>query len=379
MTNKKIVFLTGTRADFGKLKSLIIACEESVDFDCHIFATGMHLHARYGHTVVEIEKCDFQNIYKYINQTSVESMDLTLSKTIEGFSNYVTELNPDLIVVHGDRVEALAGAITGALRNILVAHVEGGEVSGTIDDLMRHATSKLSHIHFVASKSASTRLIQLGEQKNSIFRIGSPDIDTMFSNTLPDMQEVIDHYDLPFRNYAIAMLHPVTTEFDKQLEHAEVFSKVLLESGRNYVLIYPNNDLGSIDILRVFKRRLFDAPNIKVYPSLRFEYFLTLLKNAEFLIGNSSAGIHEAPVYAVPTINIGSRQSDRFQYESIFNAPFDTEILLKIIDDLKGKTFNPSDHFGVGDSAKQFMKTLGDEKMWQISKQKKFKDINTVK
>ncbi|MDA3946051.1 MAG: UDP-N-acetylglucosamine 2-epimerase, partial [Helicobacteraceae bacterium] len=142
MNKRRIVFLTGTRADFGKLKSLITISQQSEQFDVHIFATGMHMSKKYGKTVNEIYKSGFKNIYQYINHDTVEHMDRTLAKTIDGFSHYIAEIEPDLIVVHGDRVEAMAGAIVGSLNNILVAHIEGGELSGTIDELIRHAVSK---------------------------------------------------------------------------------------------------------------------------------------------------------------------------------------------------------------------------------------------
>src|SRR4030095_12495229 len=166
---KRVVFLTGTRADFGKLKSLIERIREHKHFEVYIFATGMHMDIKYGYTVREIEKCGYDNIYKYINHDSESIMDITLSRTIEGFANYTRMVEPDLIVVHGDRIEALAGASVGALNNIPVAHIEGGELSGTVDELIRHAVSKLSHIHFVANEEASARLVQMGELESSIF------------------------------------------------------------------------------------------------------------------------------------------------------------------------------------------------------------------
>ena len=151
---KKIIYLTGTRADFGKLKSLINSTEESKGYENYIFITGMHLNNLYGFTADEIFKCKYKNTHCFINHESVRNMDLNLANTIKGFSEYVNKINPDLIVIHGDRVEALAGAIVGSLNNILVAHIEGGEVSGTIDELIRHAVTKMSHIHLVANQTA---------------------------------------------------------------------------------------------------------------------------------------------------------------------------------------------------------------------------------
>ena len=131
--NKKILFLTGTRADFGKIKSLIQSLEQHSNFEVFVSVTGMHLQWEYGYTLLEIERCNFSNVYTFGNHTHETTMDLTLAKTIEGLSEYITKVNPDLIVVHGDRVETLAGAIVGSLNNILVAHIEGGEISGTVD------------------------------------------------------------------------------------------------------------------------------------------------------------------------------------------------------------------------------------------------------
>ena len=165
---KKIVFITGTRADFGKIKSLIQILENHKNFNPFVFVTGMHLMETYGYTLIEIERCNFSNVYTFENHTSEATMDLTLARTIDGFSSYIKTIKPDLIVVHGDRVEAMAGAIVGALNNILVAHVEGGELSGTIDELIRHSISKMSHIHYVSNEKAKKRLIQMGELSNSI-------------------------------------------------------------------------------------------------------------------------------------------------------------------------------------------------------------------
>jgi len=375
MNRKKIVFLTGTRADFGKLKSLIQITQKSDKFDVHIFATGMHLNPLYGATVDEIEKSGFKNIYKFINHDDIEHMDRTLAKTIDGFSHYVKLINPDLIVVHGDRVEALAGAIVGSLNNILVAHIEGGEISGTVDELIRHAVSKLAHIHFVANEEAKRRLIQMGEIKESIFVIGSPDLDLMNSKNLPSIEEAKKYYDIEFKNYAIAMFHPVTTEYDKIQKYAENFVDALIESKLNYIIIYPNNDLGSIEILNEYKR-IEKNKNFKIFPSIRFEYFLVLLKNAKFIIGNSSAGIREAPYYNVPSIDIGTRQNNRAKIDSIIHCDYKKEDILYAIEKVKNLKLNKiqKNYFGEGNSDKLFFKIINSNKIWDVSCQKQFCD-----
>jgi UDP-N-acetylglucosamine 2-epimerase (hydrolysing) len=371
---KKIAFLSGTRADFGKIKSLLRILEEDVDFEPHIFATGMHLQQKYGFTVLEIEKSGFKNIHTFDNQTALGTMDLSLAETIEGFSAYIKKLKPQLIVVHGDRLETLAGAIVGALNNVLVAHIEGGEISGTVDELIRHSVSKLSHIHFVSNNAAAKRLEQMGEVTESIFEIGSPDIDIMFSGNLPDLLEVKRYYEIPFETYAVSMFHPVTTEFEQMEQHAKNFVEALLKDESNYVVIYPNNDLGNEAIFEAYER-LKNNSRFRIFPSIRFEYFLTLLKKAQFMIGNSSAGIREAPYYNIPTVNIGSRQQNRSLHEDIIHANYETGSIYQSILLAKKKVIQPAeDTFGDGNSANLFLETLKDSDFWQISNQKQFRD-----
>lgn len=370
---KKIVFLTGTRADFGKLKALIQKLEVHSNYEPFLFVTGMHLLEAYGYTLLEVQRCNFTNIATFSNHTHETTMDLTLAKTMEGFSVYIKEVSPDLIVVHGDRVEALAGALVGSLNNILVAHIEGGEVSGTIDELLRHSTSKMSHIHFVSNEEAKSRLLQMGELPESIFVIGSPDVDIMVSKNLPDMEEVKKHYEIPFNEYAVALFHPVTTEVASMETYAYEFVEALLQSSRNYVVIYPNNDLGSKAILKAYEK-LKGNSKFRIYPSVRFEYFLSLLKNADFIIGNSSAGIREAPYYGIPTINIGTRQQNRSLHDHIINVPYTTKAILEAMLQLERGVVKDAASYGKGNSSEMFMETLENGNLWNISHQKLFRD-----
>ncbi|MFC2109191.1 UDP-N-acetylglucosamine 2-epimerase [Bacteroidota bacterium] len=371
---KKVAFLTGTRADFGKIKSLILALEKHKEYTPYVFVTGMHLMEQYGYTLIEVERNGFTNIHTFENHTHEATMDLTLAKTIEGFSAYVKNIKPDLIVVHGDRVEALAGAIVGSLNNILVAHIEGGEVSGTIDELLRHSVSKMSHLHYVANKMAEKRLIQMGEDPSSIFVIGSPDVDIMFSNTLPSLQVVKQYYKIPFNEYAVVMYHPVTTEVDDLEAHANNLVEALLKDDKNYIVIYPNNDLGSAKILKAYKR-LENNSRFRIFPSVRFEYFLTLLKKSAFVIGNSSAGIREAPYYNIPTINIGTRQENRALHSHIIHTDYEINSILQAINNCHKVTFEVvNTTFGKGNSAELFIKSL-EKLIFNKAVQKRFIDL----
>lgn len=372
-SGKKIVFVTGTRADFGKLKSLINILQRDEHYQVHLFVTGMHLDEKYGYTVHEIEKCGYQNIHTYPNHYGESGMDGVLAKTIEGFSRYTQALRPDLIVVHGDRAEALASAIVGAFNNILVAHIEGGELSGTIDELIRHAVSKLSHTHFVATQEAFARLTQMGERSESIYVIGSPDMDVLFSDQLPSWEEVASYYEIPFKLFGVSLYHPVTTEIDLVSQHAQQYVDALLLSKQNYVIIYPNNDPGSEAILSRMKS-VQGNPRFRLFPSMRFEAFLTMLKHARFIVGNSSAGIREAPCYGVPTVNVGTRQRSRSYDEAIIHTDYDTPAILTGIRKALSKRVEKNNFFGDGNSDIKFKFILSGEQFWKTSKQKLFQD-----
>ncbi|MEX2597047.1 MAG: UDP-N-acetylglucosamine 2-epimerase [Salibacteraceae bacterium] len=369
---KKIVFLSGTRADFGKIKSLLLALEAHKAFEVYLFVTGMHMMEEYGFTVLEVKRTGMKHIETFENHTSESTMELSLAQTIVGFSKYVRKIKPDMVVVHGDRVEALAGAIVGSLNNILVSHIEGGELSGTIDELMRHAASKMSHIHFVSNEEAKKRLVQMGETSNSIRVIGSPDIDVLMSDSLPPLNVAKSYYGISFSDFAIGIFHPITTENEQIAMQAKAYLQALENSGLNYVLIYPNNDLGSKTIIEKLSDYK-DHPRFRILPSLRFEYFLTLLKNARFIVGNSSAGIREAPYSGVPTVNIGTRQNNRYFGDSILNTSYDSKAILKAIEKANSTSHRPAvQPFGRGNSTALFMAYLESDEPWSTPKQKQF-------
>jgi len=370
---RKIMFLTGTRADFGKLKPLMRKLQDDEMFEVHIFTTGMHMLARYGSTWDEIRKAGFINIYTFINQNASDSMDHILAKTVAGLSDYVKEMAPDMLIIHGDRVETLAVAIVGALNNILVAHIEGGEVSGTVDELIRHAVSKLSHLHFVANDTAKKRLLQLGETTESIHVIGSPDIDVMNSSTLPDIAEAKRYYNFDFHDYAILLFHPVTTELGDLRRHVRILVDQVLASGLNYIVVYPNNDPGSELILEEYTR-IRGNPKIRTYSSMRFEYFLTVLKNAAFIIGNSSAGIREAPHFGVPAINLGTRQNNRVKCDLVLNVMFEPEAIARALTQSREMPRQPKSLFGSGNSAGSFHEIVRHPSFWNRDTQKYFVD-----
>jgi UDP-N-acetylglucosamine 2-epimerase (hydrolysing) len=289
-------------------------------------------------------------------------------------------IKPDLIIVHGDRVEALAGAMVGALNNVLVAHVEGGEVSGTVDELIRHSVTKMSHLHFVSHEEAGRRLVQLGEEESSIHVIGSPDMDIMKSPHLPSIESVRAHYEVDFAEYGILLFHPVTTEIDSlQHEITEVLDAVEV-SGRSFVAIFPNNDRGSDIILDAYAARIAEHPRVRLFPSISFESMLVMLQNARFVLGNSSMGIREAPFYGIPTINVGTRQTGRSDNQDIINVQADGPAILWAIQecDRIRSQLRSSQEFGSGNSHERFRRVLESAEVWETSVQKLFCDIPLI-
>ena len=379
---KTITFITGTRADYGKIKSLILELQKKKNkFKTNLIITGMHNIRKYGYTIDEINKDKIRNCYSFNNQSKNATMDIILANTIKGINKFLLNNHTDLIVVHGDRVESLAGANTGCLNNIKVAHIEGGEISGTVDEILRHSISKLSHLHFVTNKIAKQRLLQMGEKKKNIFSIGSPDVDLILKKNLPNISKVKRRYNILFRNYAIFIFHPVTTELKKIKYQIQTFLNLIVKSKFNYIILLPNNDLGSKIILEkifLLKKRKFS--NIKILPSMRFEYYLTLLKNSNFIMGNSSSGIMEAPYYGVPTIDFGSRQKNRAKLRSIISLN-DFSKLNNLINKFKQKKhkYKPLRYFGTGNSQKKFLSILNQKRIWSIKNQKQFIQLNFKK
>lgn len=370
---KKVLFLTGTRADFGKLKPLIGAMRDTDGFVPQIFVTGMHMLERFGSTWEEVVESGLASVYPFVNQAPGDSMDIVLAKTVTGLSNFVKESAPDLLVVHGDRVEALAGAIVGTLNNTRVAHIEGGELSGTVDEALRHAVTKLSHWHFVSNEESRDRLLQLGEADDTVFVIGSPDIDAMDSPSLPSLEESLGHYGLHLENYGILIFHPVTTELDSIEANTRVVMDALVADGRDIIVIESNNDWGSEKIRRVFADYQ-SIPTFHFFPSMRFEYFLTILRTASFIIGNSSSGIREAPHYGVPAINLGSRQHNRVRSDLVINTDITADAIARSLVAAEAATREPEKNFGDGKSVERFVQILQESTRWGTSIQKQFID-----
>ena len=370
ITGKKLLFVTGTRADFGKLEPLAKAAQLA-GFEITFFITGMHMMQRYGETRLEVKRFAGAEFIEFVNQREGDALDFILAKTILGFSDFVHERRPDLVVIHGDRVEAMAASIVCAMRYIRSAHIEGGEVSGTIDESIRHCNTKLCATHFVSSEDAKARVLSLGEAPERVFNIGSPELDTHAQPSGVSIEEVKARYAIPFDDYGIVIFHPVTSEVDSMGAQAASLFGCLLQSGKHFVVIAPNNDPGTDDIFAVIEALPKDR--FRLIPSMRFNYFSELMKNAAVMVGNSSAGVREAPFLGLPSLDVGSRQNNRAQADSIICASaFDQRAITDFVQSHWSHKPAPNDDFGNGQSAAQFVAVLQTPDYWLQEQQKSF-------
>ena len=376
MTEKqRLLFVTGTRADFGKIEPLAQAAIQN-GFDVSFFVTGMHMMESYGLTKIEVNRLPGATVHEFVNQRPGDPQDVILAKTILGFSDFIVEDKPDLVLIHGDRVEALACALVCATNYVKCAHIEGGEVSGTIDEILRHCNSKLAYCHFVSSKTAGRRVQTLGESANSIHVIGSPELDIHAQPSGFMLQDVLDHYEISQSNYGICILHPVTSESDSMGQQAADLFRALTQSDKYFVVIKPNNDPGSEGILSVINT--LPEAQFKVIPSMRFGRFSELLRNAACILGNSSSGVREAPFLGIPSLDVGSRQTDRAFSASIAKlAAEDTQGILDFIATNWQKRHERQAEFGDGNATQRFVDLLKTEAFWQRSMQKQFHDISS--
>lgn len=369
---RSVLFVTGTRADFGKLRGVMLAVQDSPVLSARVVVTGMHLLRRYGYTVHEIERAGLRNLHLIPNQIDGEPMALVLANTVHALGRLVHEERPDAIVVHGDRVEALAGALVGSLGNVRVIHIEGGELSGTVDDAIRHSISKHAHVHLVANENAQDRLNQLGEESERIFVVGSPEVDVLTSDDLPTLDEVRHHYTIPFAEYGVLVIHPVTTEPAANRPNAAVVVDAVLADGGNWVVIDPNNDEGCIDVRLELER--LTGPRFVRLPSMRFEYFVTLMKYAQLILGNSSSGAREAPVLGTPSVSVGSRQRSRTLSDAVrFVPPVPADITAAVAA-ARGGRVPRENGFGLPGAQARILALLESEQVWKPSLYKEFVD-----
>jgi len=367
---RNLLFVTGTRADYGKLEPLAIAALDA-GHRVTFFVTGMHMMEKYGLTKIEVHRQKRFDVVEFINQRNGDPQDIILAKTIIGFSDLLQERTPDLVIIHGDRIEALACSLVCATNYVRCAHVEGGEVSGTIDEQFRHCNTKLSSVHLVSSEDARARVIRLGEPPDTVHAIGSPELDIHGRASGVTLDQVLEYYEILSRDYGICIFHPVTSERQTIGAQAASLFAALKDSNRYFVVILPNNDPGSDEIVKVINKLPHDR--FRILPSMRFTFFSELMRNASSIIGNSSMGVREAPFLGVPSLDIGTRQSNRGLTDSLSQcAAHERTSIDRFINESWGQRFPSSQNFGTGDATKRFVELLDRDSFWSTPQQKYF-------
>ena len=325
---RKICFITGSRAEYGLLRKLVIASQHDKLINMQIIVTGSHLSKKHGHTYKEIEK-DHIQISSKVNLNfkgdSPEDIIHSMSIGLKGFSNSFKKLQPDLIVILGDRYEIFSAAAAAMIMNIPIAHIHGGEVTeGAYDEAIRHSISKMAHIHFVAAPEYRKRVIQLGENPKSVFMVGGLGVDAMKGLKLLDKINLEKAMNFKFgqRNLLVT-IHPETlTPKDQQLKNAKTLLaalKTIRET--NFIFTLPNADHYNEQITHLIKDFCFKhSKNYWLYSSLGQLKYFSSLQYVDGVIGNSSSGLLEVPSFKKGTINIGDRQRGRLQATSIINC-----------------------------------------------------------
>lgn len=322
---RKILIVTGTRADYGIYSSIFKAIRNQKSLELEIVAAGMHLISEFGNTLSLIENDGFTVTAKIkvpYNTDTKLSMAKNVGAMTTKFSDILAKLKPDILMILGDRGEMLAAATAAVYLGVPVAHIHGGEVSGTVDEVARHAITKLSHIHFAATKKSAKRIENLGERPENIFVVGAPSLDTIINRELPNAEKLSDQLDfnvLASARPVVIVQHPVTSQIDQAGNQIDVTLKVIKETGLPAVIIYPNSDAGGRAMIKVIKSYR-DTPNFHIYESLPHVTYLGLLREAAVLVGNSSSGIIEAPLFKLPVVNIGTRQDGRERSANVIDV-----------------------------------------------------------
>ncbi|QNF28481.1 UDP-N-acetylglucosamine 2-epimerase [Metabacillus elymi] len=363
---KRITVVTGTRAEYGIYTPILQKFHDDPHFDVNLLVTGMHLSPLYGMTIDEIKKDGFHigaTVDMLLQGDTGANMAKSIGIGILGMSQAFENLNPDFIFVLGDRGEMLAAAIAGAYMNIPVVHFHGGEVTGSIDESVRHSISKMAHLHFVSTENNAKRLEKMGEEKWRIHCVGAPRIETIINTRLPSLDLVKNKYRLSgVKDYYLFVYHPVTTEIFSIEEQVSTVLEVLLNEKKDIICILPNSDAGTNQIMTVYKK-YEDNINLQLVTNFEHLDYLAILKNAAALIGNSSSGIIEAASFHLPVINIGSRQNGREISENTINILPNKEELEKALKRIRSATFKNrlnfiSNIYGDGNTSERVLNVL---------------------
>jgi len=380
---RKVCVVTGYRSDYSKLKSVLDEISSRDDLELQLVVGAVHLLDDYGLTIDYIRRDGFRIdavINNVVEGENLSSMSKSVGLGVIDITTVLGMLRPDIVLIVGDRFEIFSAAIASALLNIPLAHIQGGEVTGTIDESIRHSITKLAHIHFPSTKESYDRIISLGEKECNVFLVGCPAVDEILKVNVSDKNDLLK---IPFLNkldinkpYLLVVQHPVTTEFGEGYDQMMITLNAVQEIGLQVVLLYPNPDAGSTDFINAINQ--FDKDNVsnvivKKFKHLPFNDYIRLLANASCMVGNSSSGIREACLFGVPVINIGSREASREKSDNVINVGYNKKMIVNNIKKELGKKYKPNKLYGDGTAAKKICDVLSSIELKGIA-QKRLED-----
>jgi len=378
---KIIAVFTGNRAEYGLQFPVLKAIDEHPNLEYKLIVSGAHLDENFGNTLDEIEKDGFHidaEVKIEMDASTLEANVKAIGTGILSVGEAIKKIQPDMMVVYADRFEGFAAVIAATQMNIPTAHIEGGDLTegGALDDSVRHAMTKLSHLHFTTNQQASNRLLGMGEEAWRVHTVGFPAIDMISEANYATPEEVVAKLKIDLNKPVVLFTqHSVTTEFDRAIDQIVPSLdalEILAKSGIQIIATYPNNDAGGLSIIDQLNALDLSSNNIQVHRSLgRYLYHGVLAlaqntKNRVVCLGNSSSGIKETPIFGCPTVNIGSRQKGRLRGQNVIDADYKKESIINAVisciedRDVRKKCFNTNNPYYIGDAGKKIAKVLAE-------------------
>ena len=369
---RKILAITGIRSEYDIMSSVFSTIDSHPLFDLELVVTGAHLSENYGFTINEIKADGFKiadEIENLINGNTDSSRVKGLAVQLQGLVQTVSRVRPDFLLVLGDREESLTTAIVGAYMNIPVAHIAGGDrVVGNVDDQVRHAVTKLAHIHFVTNQESYDRVIKMGEQSFRVFNVGNPGLDRLLSTPELSVSQIAQRLGLKISEeepYILLIQHVISTEIGQAYEQMQITLEAVKKLRIKTVLSYPNSDAGSQQIIRAIQDYAF-LDNLHIARNIPRLEFVNLMRKAACLLGNSSAGILEAPLLKLPVVNVGNRQKGRLHAENVQFVPHNVESICQAVkkaifdQEYRGFVAKCTNPYGDGHSSKRIANILAE-------------------
>lgn len=368
MHKRKILFSLESRATYGYSRNVMRRMLQYDDLEIATLVTGGHLSDDCGNSIELIRDDGFpiSGTVKFEASSSLRSSwSAAMGQAIIGYSECLESINPDFLLLFGDRIETLALCIAASYMNVPIAHVQAGDKSGHIDDRARYAIAKFAHLHFASCDDSANRVLNLGEQPFRVFNTGAPQLDDL-NKVFP----LTSHYELlpsdfiPELPYILLVFHPIMNDVDDLRHQVDAVLESCLNQNKQIIWIYPNNDLGYdqiIDQIHHYSKK----PNVFAYKNINRDFYMALMSNAFCLVGNSSSGILEAPSFNTPVINIGTRQRGRLQAVNIINSEPTSSSLARSFDQINDESFQYSlrdcqNPYGDGNSSERICNILRD-------------------